>query len=382
MYVPHGALPDRRGFAPAIVAWNLARHLRFAIPVAISAAEDYRKAFEVIDGITIHRLHQSKAYSRLFTKMTRLDPWPLHLRAAASARETGVELFHAHQLEFPVASFVARLPRRIPVVVHAHVTNRRFEPANGTAERYIAVSDHVRGRLVEQGYPEHAIEVVPNGVDTALFRPAAAEEKAALRVILGIPADARVLLFAGRKQAIKGFGLFLRVAAQLLNKYSDLYVVAAGSEPRDAMREADYADRQAMRARLVENPRYLELPALPQARLANLFRVADVSLLPSATETQGMVMLESMAAGCLTVSTRVGGVPESVAHGETGWLIGRPDDLEEALHLTEAALADLPNNEPIRAAARLRMEQRFAWPVVAARMERIYFELAGRGGMR
>lgn len=375
VYVPHGAVPDRRGFAPAIVAWNFARRLRFASPVVISAAEDCSALREDIAGIPVFRLRQGKLYTRLFTKLTRLDPWPLDRRACALANKIAPDIFHAHQLEFPVARFRAGLRKRLPIIVHAHVTNRNFDPANGVADRYVAVSGYVRTMLVERGYPEAAVEVVPNGADTALFAPAAEEEKCRLRAILNIPADARVLAFVGRKQEIKGFLVFLQVAEQLLARFDDLHVIVVGGEPRDARSEASYSQRQAARRRLSEHPRYLELPPLPHTGLADIFRIADVCLLPSRTETQGMVMLEAMSSGCVTVSSRVGGIPESITHGKTGFLTERRDDAEEALHLSQQALENFSFLENLRAAARADMVERFDWASVSARLEQLYYSL-------
>lgn len=56
MYVPHGAVPDRRGFAPAIVAWELARRLKTASPCVISAREGHAAASETVQGIPVHRI--------------------------------------------------------------------------------------------------------------------------------------------------------------------------------------------------------------------------------------------------------------------------------------------------------------------------------------
>jgi len=74
IYVPHGAVPDKRGFAPAIVAWNHARRLKAASPLIISAREHYLSAHEIVDGIPVYRIGEGRLYRRVFRKMTRLDP--------------------------------------------------------------------------------------------------------------------------------------------------------------------------------------------------------------------------------------------------------------------------------------------------------------------
>lgn len=119
MYVPHGAVPDRRGFAPAIVAWELARRLKTVAPCVVSAREDHDAFSEMVQGIPVHRIQEGRLYRRLFRKATRLDPWPLHRRAPLSL-----------------------------------------------ADRYVAVTRYMRDRLIELGFPAGRIEVIHNGVDT------------------------------------------------------------------------------------------------------------------------------------------------------------------------------------------------------------------------
>jgi UDP-N-acetylglucosamine:(glucosyl)LPS alpha-1,2-N-acetylglucosaminyltransferase len=187
IYVPHGAIPDQRGFAPAIVAWNHARRLKAASPLVISAREDYPGAHEIVNGIPVYRIGEGRFYRRVFRKLTRIDPYPLHRRAAKLMRRESPKLFHAHQLEFPVADFLGTLGRKIPVIVHAHVTASRFEEQRGVADRYLAVSRYVRDRLVaEKNFPPARIEILPNGVDTALFAPARAQDAGCRRLQKGL----------------------------------------------------------------------------------------------------------------------------------------------------------------------------------------------------
>jgi glycosyltransferase involved in cell wall biosynthesis len=378
LYVPHGAVPDRRGFAPAIVAWENARHFRSVAPLIISAREDERAAFELVEGIPVHRLAEGRLYRRLFRKATRLDPWPLHRRAAAILRGLPVELVHAHQLEFPVADFLKALKRRIPVLVHAHVTTGAFDPARGIADVYIAASHYVQERLRTKGYPAERIVVVPNGVDTVVFAPPRPDERAALRRKFRIPSEALVLAFAGRKQEVKGFHIFLRTVDRLRAQYKELYAVAAGPEPEDAGREPSYVERQSLRDRLKAAGCLAEYPALAHARLAELFKISDIMLLPSLSEPQGMVMLEALASGCLTISSNTGGIRESIRHGETGFLLDHPEDMESVTEQVRVVLERREALAAMRRAARADVLTRFDWQVVTDRLETLYFKVTGR----
>lgn len=377
-YVPHGSVPDIRGFAPSIVAFNLMRNFKQISPVTICSRETYMENYEVNYEIgPIYRIGEGKLYRRLFRKITKLDPYPLHVRAAKIVRKISPDIFHAHQLEFPVNDFLRRLDRRIPVVIHAHVTDRTFSLKNGCASLYIAVSKYVRDKLLDEGYPEELIEVIRNGVETDLFKPALSNEKPDIKNFLNIPEDAFVLSFVGRMQEVKGFHIFLGAAEILLSKYPGLYVLAAGPEPDDANKDKSYRSRIDARKRLRAEygHRYREFPNLPHNELANLFKITDISLLPSFAEPQGMVMIESMSSGCITVSSDVGGIKESISHGTTGFLLNKPDNIDEGVQLIEEII-DYPGRyESIKSNARQFVADNFDWRISASKLERLYFGL-------
>jgi glycosyltransferase involved in cell wall biosynthesis len=376
IYVPHGDVPDVRGFSPAIVAWQHALRLRRFEPLLFCANETGRAAKEAHFGIPIHRMRVSRLYRRVFCKWTRWDPLPLHRRVSSPVRRAAIALWHAHQLEFPVADFKRALRKPLPVIVHAHVTAQRYHAERGLAERYLAVSDYVRRTLAEEkGYPPERIAVLPNGVDTNLFRPGDEAERAAIRATLGLPLDAPLVLFAGRKQEVKGFDTFLAAAREILKQPGDAVFLAVGPEPPDARRESSFAQCQALRSELARSPRYRELDALPQDRLAALFRAADILLAPSRTETQGMVMIEGMAAGLIVISSATGGILESIRHGETGLLLDDARDIHAAAKLLDKVLERPGDWVKMATEARLDAQRRFSWEAVVEKLENIYEEV-------
>ncbi len=378
IYVPHGAIPDQRGFAPAIVAWNHTRRLKTVSPVIVSAREDYPDAHEIVDGIPVYRIGEGRLYRRVFRKLTRLDPYPLHRRAAKLLRRESPDLLHAHQLEFPVADFLGALGRKIPVIVHAHVTAARFDEQRGVADRYLAVSQHVRERLVaEKNFPPARVDVLPNGVDTRLFSPPPAAERESLRRERQVPPEAVVVAFVGRMQEVKGFHVFLKAVERVLPRFKSLYVIAVGPEPEDSRRETTYSLRREIRGKLRAGGAYREYPAVPHAELARIMKMTDIVLVPSLSEPQGMVMLESMACGCVTISSNREGIKESVEHGRTGFLLDRPENPDEAQAMLEDVIGRLDSLGTLRHAAREAVVTRFDWNVVTARLEKIYLDLLG-----
>jgi len=377
IYVPHGAIPDKRGFAPAIVAWNHARRLKAVSPLVISAREDYPSAYEMVDGIPVYRIGESRLYRRVFRKITRLDPYPLHHRAAKIVGREVPDLLHAHQLEFPVADFLRSLGRRLPVIVHVHAV-RKFDPALGVADKYLAVSEYTKELLVERGYPADRTEVVYNGVDTGIFIPPTAEEKLRLKRTFNIAAEACVISYIGRKQESKGFHSFLKVADELLRRHENLFVLSAG--PALYERDAERDSIKKLLTRLEDNPRFQDFPPLQHDKLSSLYKITDIVLLPTqhGGEQHPLVVVEAMASGCLTMATAMAGINETIQHGITGLLIKNSSDLEELVEMTDSSIRNPAEMARIGKAAREHAVSTFDWNIAARKLEMMYDDLAGQ----
>jgi UDP-N-acetylglucosamine:(glucosyl)LPS alpha-1,2-N-acetylglucosaminyltransferase len=377
IYVPHGAIPDKRGFAPAIVAWNHARRLKAVSPLIISAREHYPSAYEMVDGIPVYRIGEGRLYRRLFRKATRLDPYPLHRRAAKIVNREAPDLFHAHQLEFPVADFLRTLGRRLPVIVHVHAV-RKFDPALGVADKYLAVSEYTKELLVERGYPVDRTEVVYNGVDTGIFIPPTAKEKLRLKRTFNIATEACVVSYIGRKQESKGFHSFLKVADELLRRHENLFVLSAG--PALYERDAERDSIKNLLTRLKDNPRFQDFPSLQHDKLSSIYKITDIVLLPTqhGGEQHPLVVVEAMASGCLTIATAMAGINETIHHGITGLLIKNSKDLEELVEMTDSAIRNPAEMARIGIAAREHAVATFDWNIAARKLEMMYDDLAGQ----
>lgn len=376
-YTPHGALPDLRGFAPALVAGEIARHLGFTRNTHVTAREGGLAEFEAhpVYG-EVYRFGESQAYRLAFRKLSRFDPRPLHARLAALCKTLQPDILHAHQIEFPLAEFrrLARLD--IPVVVHAHSV-RGYDAKRGTADRYLAVSSFTRDQLITQGFPDDKIEIIPNGADTEHFSPADEVTRLGLRTALGLPTESFVVAYVGRKQAAKGFVVFLQAIALLAERGLAVRGVCAGPIPADTLREEGYAQREALRLALIAKGLLIDMPALPHGQLVNVYRVADALLFASRFkgEQHPLVLIEGLATGCAVITSRIAGICETVNHQEHAILMDDAADAHEAVdHLFKVA------NHPgdflaMRHNGRELARRKYDWRVIAGLVERVYFSL-------
>ena len=375
VYVPYGGIPDRRGFSPSIVAGEFAKRMHRCAPYFVAAAEDDPVGLAEWDGFPVERLPQRRFYTRLCKLGLRPPGMTLATGFVESCKKVRPDLVHAHQLEFDVREFGRRLGARPPVVVHAHVVSQHPRASRGLADRYVAVSDYVAASLAHMGYPPDRIVTIRNGVDTQLFAPVAPSEVAMAKERLGVSAETPVLAFIGRKHDVKGYPAFLVVAERLLERPAPLLILAVGADPERPSGESGFVASRARERRLAASGNFRALPAMPQADLADLYHAIDVTMLPSLAEPQGMVMIESMAAGCITISTRVGGIPETITDGRTGLLLEDPQDTAGLYERVVDVLDRLADFAPLRSAARSHAVANLDWSVSAARLETLYESL-------
>lgn len=374
-YLPHGEIPDSRGFAPALVAQNLAKYLQAFQNLHVCAAEKLPVGRDRHpEWGDIVRMKESKLYRRLFRKLTKLDPYPLHQRLAMIANDYAPDVIHVHQLEFPVTEFRRLLKKPAKIIVHGH-TIRAYETAFGQADLYLAASRHIADGLVAAGYPQDNMHVLPNGIDVTRFTPLAPADKTHLRMALSIAPQAPVLLFFGRKQAVKGFDLFLKTVEVLYVKTPNLTAIAIGPTPANTRDDAAFAETSALQTSLVTKGVLQDFGPMPHEAIARYLQAADIAILPSRDEPQGMAMIEAMAAGLIVISGNVGGIRESIRSGVDGWLV---DTAGSGNHVLPVVANVLENLEQYRAMATQAHESatvRFDWRSLGKKLTKIYQDL-------
>ena len=161
--------------------------------------------------------------------------------------------------------------------------------------------------------PSHKLQVIPAGVDLELFRPVG---MAQARRMLGL-SEKKVILYVGRIEPIKGLDILVSALA-LLEDMGDTRLLVVGGRPG----QDEELDRlKSLAARLGISDMVTFTGAVPQAELPTYYSAADVFVLPSYSESFGLVALEAMACGIPVVASRVGGPSTFVKDGETGYLI-------------------------------------------------------------
>ena len=213
------------------------------------------------------------------------------------------------------------------------------------------------------------VEIVPPGVDHAFFSPGS---RRGARRALSLPDQSPVLLFVGRIQPLKGLDVAIRACAQVRERRGDARLVVVGG-PSGVDGERELASCRELAARLGIADSIHWVNPQPHHALSTYYRAADVVVVPSRSESFGLVALEAAACGVPVVAADVGGLATIVVDGVTGHLVdGRdPDDYAAAVEV----ILDDPDGAASagrRAAAHARQ---FTWSTTAARLRRIYADL-------
>jgi D-inositol-3-phosphate glycosyltransferase len=238
------------------------------------------------------------------------------------------------------------------------------------ADVLIANTDIEAKQLINLYDAEPArVEVVHPGVDTAVFRP---QDQAAARAARGIPADALVLLFAGRIQPLKAPDVLLHATAELLRLRPELrrrlVVPIVGGPSGSGLERPTALANLADELRISDVVRFV--PPVPQHELAGWYSAATLVAVPSYNESFGLVAVEAQAAGAPVVAAAVGGLTTVVRHGRSGLLVDSHDPLDWARAL-EPVVVDPAYRDRLAAGA-IAQARHFSWDATAAQTLEVY----------
>lgn len=282
-----------------------------------------------------------------------------------------VHILHAHDGRGQALAWLASLGLPVRRVASRRVT---FLPGARALHRFIyrhtchavvAVSEYIRRLLLGSGIPEAMIELIPDGVEIPAELPSP-EARRRARAEWELSEDAFVVGHVGAFTAEKGQDVAIEAVRLLAKKLPQARLLLAGSVPRGTARQIEERVRAAQgRVRLLG---YIE-------NLVPFFAALDVFIMPSRAEGLGSSALMAMAYGLAVIASRVGGLPEIVEEGKTGWLIPAESPAELASAIIAAA-SDRARLGQFGVRARERVRQ-YSSDIMLARTEALYLRLLG-----
>jgi D-inositol-3-phosphate glycosyltransferase len=223
------------------------------------------------------------------------------------------------------------------------------------------------------GADRDRVSIISPGVDHAFFSPGVRAQAQRAVSLQGI---GPLLLFVGRIQPLKGVDIAVRTLRILIDRgvpTARLVIVGGPSGPEG---QNEVAQLHLLVAQLHLQNHVTFIPPQRHELLSTYYRAADCVLIPSMSESFGLVALEAGACGTPVVAASVGGLTTLVDDGSTGYLIESrsPDDYAEALH----RLWTKPGQRSAMAAAATEKASHYTWPIAAAGLLELYGRLTER----
>jgi alpha-maltose-1-phosphate synthase len=378
--------PDVYGGAGVHVE-HLAAELRRRLDLRVQCWGEARDE----PGVVAHRAWT--ALAEPMPEAAALQALSIDLSMTGACR--GSDLVHSHTWYANLAGHLSKLTWQVPHVVTTHSLEPlrpwKVEQLGGGyhlssfcertgilgADAVIAVSRGMREDVLAC-YPEvdpERVRVIYNGIDATAYRHEPSEATLARR---GIDPRGAYAIFVGRVTRQKGLSHLLQAALDLDARHQVVVCAGAPDTPEIAAEVEALAERvRTERGGLV----WIE-GMVPRTELIHLLSGAGVFVCPSVYEPFGLVNLEAMACETAVVASRVGGIPEIVVEGETGYLV----DLDEAdpegfarglAARIEEVLGDRVLAARMGTAGRERVLERFTWRAIADQTLELYRSLLG-----
>src|SRR6185312_6634384 len=374
---------------PPLIEGGLARHVRKLsenlvdqdVEVhVLTRGHEESPPEEERGGVIVHRVREPERPRELGEFVT----WVEHMNAdmLAAGVELGdrydFDLVHGHDWLVAVAGDHLAKRFRCPLVVTIHATEYgrhqgwvNDHPQShihgvekwmaNRAERVITCSSYMREHVADiYGLEERRIAVIPNGIDPTELVPV--DDLDRLRAKFAAP-DERLVLLVGRLVYEKGFQLALEALPGLIERLGDVRFIVAGSGTHEAELR-----KQASELGLDEHGTFLGW--IGDDVLHSLYRIADLTVVPSIFEPFGLVALEAMASGCPCLVADTGGLREVVPNESVG-LRFRSRDPESLGTMAERLLADDDLRERLVAEAQEHVLT-FDWADVARQVAAVY----------
>jgi D-inositol-3-phosphate glycosyltransferase len=314
----------------------------------------------------------------------------------AKTQDLKFDMIHAHYWMSGLAAKQLKAAWQAPMVLMFHtlglVKNRiaalgeresveriRGERVAMAAADYVVAATPAERADLQWLYELHSdkVRVIPPGVDLQRFQ---AMPKAAARTKVGIGNNGKLVMFVGRLEALKGIDTLIRAVYLLVTANhpwaADLRVLIIGGDVSETL---DVLGTQLDRLRELSRELGVQdqvefLGSRRQSELPAYYGAADVVVMPSYSESFGMVALEAMACARPVVASRVGGLKYLVRDGDTGYHVreGKPEEL--AARLAEL-LSDEAKLDAMGQLARKEAEQ-YSWEKTANEIAAVYTNLA------
>ena len=286
------------------------------------------------------------------------------------------DIIHAHEFFSPSAFYggLTKIIKQTPLIITQHNDQPPFPSISRylyyadactvgrfsilQAKKIIALTRASRHHLLLFGAPDKKIEIIPTPIDTNEYVP---NKQNFLQDKWNLTSP--IILFVGRFTEIKGIKYLLRAFPTVLKAVPEAKLVMVGGGPLET-------EVKAFQKKFPNS--LFWLPFVDNNMMPNIYSGSDVVILPSFFEPFGNVTVEAMACGKPVVGSCIGGMLDTIVHGETGLHI-QPGDSNQIANSLIRILTDDTLRKELGQNARKKALQDFSYDVIIKKIEKLYY---------
>jgi len=327
--------------------------------------DNWQQETDVINGVNVYRVRVPEVkYAGIIAGTLRL-----YARSLKLDQQNDYDIIHSHIFPAMVCGALSKRKKKLLITLQGGDIGEYKESGRfirtaempfirwslKKADRVHCVSTHIAKAAERLGARE--VNVVPNGVDTAIFRPG---DKYQLRKKLGYGLKDKIVVSTSRLTPKNGLDYLIKALAPLGNV--KLVIIGEGEQRKHL---------ESLIQELKLSNRVFLPGALPHQELPQYLAIADVFCRPSVNEGFGISFIESMACRIPTIGTAVGGITDIINHGENGILVP-PEDTKVLSGVLKRVIEDGNLARKIAEKGFQTVKEKFTWEKVLQQMENIY----------
>lgn len=383
-----GSYPAYKGHIKGIFVHALTKLLADKVNVQVVSPfyNESKKKNEVIDKIKVNRFQYF--YPRKLQKLTSKGGIPANLKKSFLAKlqllffvsrmfskglkiSNECDIIHAQwSLAGLVGTFIKKINRKKLIVtvrgsdVKMGGRNRIFRLilkfVFNNADNITTVSEDLRDDIIKMGVKKDKVIMIPNGVDSSLFKKRNQQEQKG-KLKIGRKKGKKQILFVGHIIKEKGVGYLIEAVEKIKDENIELLLIGEGAD------EEEFREKTKNKKKKI-----LFLGEKKQKQLAYYYNAADIFVLPSLSEGRPNTILEAMASEKPIIATNVGGIPELITDNKTGLLV-KTKNIQDITDNITKLLDDKPLMERLASNARkFILDNKLDWQGCAENYYNLY----------
>lgn len=330
-----------------------------------------QEEFETVDGINIHRVYRSdtKVLGSLMHRFAVIR------KILSLNSKIKLDVVHSHTIYDSLTLSLLSPFSSLPLVSTEHSSGFLIDVDNNRKNRIrvykrildashhiICPSDELRDYVIRIGIDPAKVTYISNGVDVTKFNPEA--EGTQMRKKLGLGSQEKIVLCPRRLVPKNGVLYFIQAIPSVVAEMDDIKFLVAGDGS-----ELEKLRNEARKLNIEDN--VIFLGSVPNDEMPELYNLSSVVVLPSLKEATSISGLEAMASAKPLIGSDIGGIPQIIDDGQTGFLVP-----PERADLIASSLISLFKDEERRVSmgknAYQKAKNEFTWGIIAEKTRRVY----------